>query len=79
MSVSVGVVYAFDVSPAIDDPPDDTVYHRYCPADPPEALNVNAALPHDEFPVVVGDVGMVLIVATTAVRELSQTPLLIET
>ena len=72
-------MYVFAVSPTIGEPPDDNVYHRYCPADPPEALNVNAALPHEEFPVVVGAVGMVLIVATTAVRELSQTPLLMET
>ena len=69
----------FDVSPAIGDPPEETVYHLYCPADPPDALNVNAALPQDELPVVDGAEGMVLVVAVTAVLELSQIPLLIET
>ena len=65
----------FDVSPGIGDPPDETVYHRYCPADPPEADNVSEALPQDELPVVDGADGIVLIVAVTADLALSQIPL----
>ena len=61
------------------DPPDESVYHRYCPADPPEAVSVRAALPGEECQVVEGAAGIVLIVAVTAVRVLSQIPLLIET
>ena len=69
----------FDVCPAIGDPPEETVYHLYCPADPPDEVNVKAALPQEELPVVDGADGIVLIVAVTEVLELSQTPLLMET
>jgi hypothetical protein len=74
-----GVVYILLVSPVIDVPPVDAVYHRYCPAEPPVALSVMAAEPHEEFPVVLGAVGMVLMVAVTDVLVLSQVPLLMLT
>ena len=60
-------------------PPVGTVYHRYCPALPPEALNVTAEGPQAALPVVDGAEGMVLMVATTMVLLLSQVPLLILT
>ena len=74
-----GVVYALFVCPAIGVPPDDTVYHRYCAAEPPEALSVIAADPQEALPVVPGADGIVLIVAVTEVLAPSQVPLLILT
>ena len=56
-----------------------TVYQRYCPFVPPEAVSVRLAGVHDALPVVVGAVGGVLIVAVTAVRVLWQVPLLTAT
>ena len=38
-------------------PPEATVYHRYCPAVPPLALNVTAPTPHLAALVVVGAFG----------------------
>ena len=60
-------------------PPVDVVYHLYCPAIPPAAPSVNTAGPHDEFPVVVGAEGVVVMVAETAERAPSQMPLLMLT
>ena len=60
-------------------PPDETVYHLYCPALPPAAVNTTLAGLQPEAPVVVGAAGIVLIVATTSVRVLSHVPLSIET
>ena len=79
VAVSSGVVKVALVCPAMDVPPVGTVYHLYCPAAAPAALNVNAADPHEDAPVVVGGVGERLIVAITGVRALSQVPSLIET
>jgi hypothetical protein len=73
--VNTGVVYEALVCPAIAVPPVETVYHRYCPALPPEALSMTAEEPHAEAPVVEGAAGMVLIVAMTEVLALSQNPL----
>ncbi len=55
------------------------VYHLYCPALPPLAVNVTADDPHAEAPVTVGAVGTPPIVAVTDVLVLSQVPLLIDT
>ena len=74
-----GVTKELFVSPAIAVPPEETVYHRYCPLAPPAAFNVTEPLPHWLAPEVVGAVGSVLMVAVTAVRELSHIPLLMET
>lgn len=60
-------------------PPVATLYHLYCPATPPAALNVRLAAMQDELPVVVGAEGIVLIVATTALRAPSHEPLLMDT
>jgi hypothetical protein len=74
-----GVVYALLVCPPIAVPPVGTVYHLYCPATPPNALSVMAADPQEEFPDVLGAVGIVLIVAVTDVLALSHVPLLMLT
>ena len=74
-----GVVRELFVSPAIAVPPEETEYHRYCPLVPPAAFNVTEPFPHWLAPEVVGASGSVLIVAVTAVRELSQLPELMET
>ena len=60
-------------------PPVGTVYHRYCPAAPPAAESVTAPVPQRAALVVVGAAGIVLMVAVTAVRVLSQVPLLMAT
>jgi hypothetical protein len=65
-----GVVYVLAVWPFMSTPP--AVYQRYCPLDPPEAVNVTADVPHAEFPVAPGAAGNVLIVAVTAALVLSQ-------
>ena len=72
-----GVVYVLFVCPAIRTPA--LVYHRYCPAVPPEAVRVTAEDPQAEFPVIPGAAGGELIVAVTDVFEPSQVPSLIET
>ncbi len=74
-----GVLYAAFVCPAMAVPPVGTVYQRYCPALPPEAVTVTDDVPQALPPVVVGAVGIVLTVATTDVRALSHKPLLMET
>lgn len=56
-------------------PPVDTVYHLYCPADPPDAVNVMDVPEQPDPPVVTGAEGVVRMDAVTAVRLLSQ-PLL---
>ena len=63
-------------SPEIAVPPVAKVYHRYCPAAAPVAERVILDPPHEELPVVAGAAGGVLMVAITAVRVLSQVPLL---
>ena len=67
------------VCPAMAVPPVGTVYHRYCPAAPPAAVSVTVPVPHRAAAVVVGAAGIVLTVAVTAVRVLSQIPLFIAT
>ena len=67
------------VCPAMAVPPVGTVYQRYCPAAPPAAESVTVPLPHRAALVVVGAVGIVFMVAVTAVRVLSQMPLFIAT
>jgi hypothetical protein len=74
-----GVIKELFVSPAKAVPPEETVYHRYCPLVPPDAFNVREPIPHRLTAEVVGAVGVVLMVAVTAVRELSHIPLLMET
>ena len=66
-------------APDIAAPPDETIYQRYCPLVPPDAVRVTTLVPHDELPVVVGAVGGVFIVATAEVRTPSHIPLLMAT
>ena len=73
-----GVVNELFVSPAIAEPPEEFVYHRYCPFVPPEALSVTLPVPQRFASVVVGAAGEP-IVKVTGVRELSQVPLTSET
>ncbi len=74
---AIETTYVLLVSPEIATPPVGTVYQRYCPAAPPDAVNVTFPVPHRDAPVVVGAAGIVFMVATTSVRVLSQSPLLI--
>ena len=64
MLVTTGVVYVLFVSPEMAVPPVATVYHRYCPLVPPDAVSVSAALPHEVLLVVVGAAGKELTVKT---------------
>ena len=74
----MGVVYALLISPASGVPPVATVYQRYCPFTPPDALSVMAEAPQADPPVTVGaGGGVALIVATTAARVLSHDTILI--
>ena len=54
-------------------------YHRYCPADPPDAVRVTAEGPLPEPEVAEGIGGIVLIVAVTIVLELSHILVSIDT
>ena len=74
-----GVANELFVSPAIADPPEEFVYHRYCPFVPPEAFSVREPIPQRLPAEVIGATGEVLIVAVTAVRAPSHVPLSIET
>jgi len=76
---SDGVTYILFTSPVIAVPPVATVYQRYCPFVPPEALSVREATPHDDAPVIEGEAGSVVMVAVTATRALSQDPIKMET
>jgi hypothetical protein len=75
----LGVVKLALGCPATAVPPVATVYQRYCPALPPDAVKVSVPLPQMLAPVAVGAVGKLLIVAMTGVRALSQVPLSIAT
>ena len=72
-------MYELLVCPAIAVPLVGTVYHRYCPAVPPEAFNVKDDVPQAEAPVAPGVEEGEFIWASTEVRGLSQVPLLMET
>ena len=60
-------------------PPVGTVYHRYWPAVAPAAFSVTVPVPQRAAAVTVGVPGIVLMVATTAVRVLSHSVLLTAT
>ena len=60
------------VCPVIAVPPVATVYHLYCPLVPPDADSVITEFEQPEAPVVVGALGMLLTIAATATRLLSQ-------
>ena len=77
--VIAGVTYVSLVSPANAVPPVAAVYQRYWPIVPPAAPIVIAVDAHPAPGVAVGETGKGLIVAVTAVRALSQVPLLIDT
>jgi hypothetical protein len=68
----IGVLYVLFTSPGIADPPEETVYHRYCPLDVPEAVSNNEEGPHADEPDVTGGDAALPIWAMTAVRWLSQ-------
>ena len=55
------------VCPAIGVPPVDTVYHRYCPAEPPDAFSVIVEEPQAELPLAKGGDGFAFTVTITAI------------
>ena len=73
-----GVANELFVSPAAAEPPEEIVYHRYCPFVPPEAFSVTLPVPQRFASIVVG-AAVEPIVKVTGVRELSQVPLTSET
>ena len=60
-------------------PPIGSVYQRYWPAEAPVAVSVTLEFPQADAPVVPGGPGIVLMVAVTMVRLLSQVPLFMAT
>ena len=67
-------------SPGMAVPPVATVYQRYCPLVPPDALSTTEAEgPHEEPGDVEGGGGTGLMVAVTATRVLSHVPSSMET
>lgn len=74
-----GVIKALFTSPTIAVPPVATVYHRYCPLLPPDALKIIDDGPQAAADVAVGAVGNGMMVAVTEVRAPSQVPLSMET
>ena len=75
----VGVVNELLVCPLIAVPPVGTVYQRYRPLAPPEALSVAVDGLQTVAPVVAGADGKGFMVAVTAVLVLSHVPVFIAT
>lgn len=66
-----GVMYVLLTSPDMAVPPVATVYQRYCPLLPPDAVSVNAIAVQFEAPVPVGAVGLALMVRVAVFENLS--------
>ena len=74
-----GVTYVLLTSPEMEVPPETTVYQRYWPLVPPMAVSMTAPGPQELPAVATGEIGTGVMIALTAVRLLSQIPLLMAT
>jgi hypothetical protein len=71
VAVMAGVVYVLFTCPDSAVPPVATVYQRYCPLLPPDAVSVNGAAIQLDASIVVGAVGFALTVSVTVFENLS--------